>query len=405
MSADQGLYGQARPTKKAEVRASDLAFSSQLSSLIAQDSTSASSRGRQRSSKHPKPDIFSKHNKGAQKRAAADLSDDNRATKQVHLSSQDIGSVDANTLGRSRRRMEEKARLYEDMKKGLHLAGDSDDDDIPTDPNSHEAYLARLRRKEKEALVDFDLKHATEEEHKEEDPDEDSASIISYEDEFGRSRRGTRAEAAEAARAKDEEAGGKGDQERWRPARPDNLIYGEAIQTEAFNPDANIAAQMTQLAARRDRSPTPPENKHYDAATEVRNRGTGFYTFSTDENERKRQMEELQRMRMDTLFKRQTDQERAAEREAQIQWRREELKKEYENYKERQRQWQLEVEKDPEKAKPAPPRTDIPRRPLWGPPDAPLPEVNYDGYLWRRYKVDLSPSPEPEELSDSSEPS
>jgi hypothetical protein len=404
MPADQGsLYGQARSKKKAEVKASDLAFSSQLSSLIAQDATSASSRGRQRPSKHPKPDIFSKHNKGTQKRAAADLADDNRATKQVHLSSQDIGSIDANTLGRSRRRMEEKVRLYEDMKKGLHLTGDSDDDDIPTDPSSQEAYLARLRRKEKDALVDFDLKHATEEQLKEDDPDDDTSSIVSYEDEFGRSRHGTRAEAAEAARAKDEEAGGKTAQERWRPARPDNLIYGEAIQTEAFNPEANIATQMSHLAARRDRSPTPPESKHYDAAAEVRNRGTGFYTFSANEDERKRQMAELDAMRLDTLLKRQTDEERAAAREAHIQWRREEIKKEHECYKEKQRLWQLEIEQDPEKAKPAPPRTDIPQRWLYGPPGSPLPEVNKKGYLWRRYKVELSP--EPEELPDSSKPS
>ncbi|KAJ5135578.1 Protein of unknown function DUF4078 [Penicillium bovifimosum] len=397
MPADQGsLYGQARSKKKAEVRASDLAFSSQLSSLIAQDSTSASSRGRQRPSKHPKPDIFSKHNKGAQKRAATDLTDDSRATKQVHLSSQDIGSIDANTLGRSRRRMEEKVRIYEDMKKGLHLAGDSDDDDIPTDPNSQEAYLVRLRRKEKDALVDFDLKH-TEEQHIGDDEDDDSASIVSYEDEFGRSRRGTRAEAREAARAKDEEAGGG--QERWRPARPDNLIYGEAIQTEAFNPEANIAAQMTKLAARRDRSPTPPENKHYDAAGEVRNRGTGFYTFSTNEDERKKQMEELEAARLHTLFKRQTDEERAAARKAYEQWRRDELKKEHENYKEKQRWWQAEIEKDPEKAKPTP-RTELPRRWMYGPPGTPLPEVNYKGYMWWRYKVEVTP--EPEGLPDSS---
>ncbi|KAJ5861714.1 uncharacterized protein N7529_009024 [Penicillium soppii] len=337
MPADQdSLYGKPRAKKNNnEQTASNLAFSSQLSSLIAQGTNTASSQGRQRPSKAPKSDIFSKHNKGSLKRAAADLADDNRALKQVHRSTLDIGSVDTATLGRSRRHMEEKVQIYNDMKKGLHLAGDSDDDDTPPHPSDPDAYLRRLRRKEREGLVDFDLKHANEQESKQEESDDDMASVISYEDEFGRSRRGTRAEAAEAARAKDEEAGGKAAQERWRPARPENLIYGEAVQTEAFNPDSKLASQMSHLAARRDRSPTPPEQKHYDAEEEVRNRGTGFYSFSTNEEERKNQMEELKTMREQTIFKRTTAEERMAKRKANEQWRLKEIRKEFEESKAR----------------------------------------------------------------------
>ena len=329
MPVDQeSLYGQPRSKKNnTEQTASNLAFTSQLSSLIARGTNTASSQGRQRPSKTPKSDIFAKHNKGSQKRAAADLADDNRALKQAHRSTQDIGAIDTATLGRSRRRMEEKVRIYDDMKKGLHLAGDSDDDDAPIDPSDPDAYLRRLRRKEKEGLVDFDLKYANEQESKQDESDDDMASIVSYEDEFGRSRRGTRAEAAEASRAKEEEAGGKAAQERWRPARPDNLIYGEAVQTQAFNPDSNIAAQISHLAARRDRSPTPPEQKHYDAEAEVRNRGTGFYSFSTDEEERKKQMENLKTMREHTIFKRTTVEEQMAKRKATEQWRLKEIKR------------------------------------------------------------------------------
>lgn len=332
MSANQDfLYGKPRNKKKNnEPTASDLVFSSQLSSLISQGATQ-SSQGRQRPSKAPKSDIFASHNKGSQKRAAADLLDDNRALKQVHQSTQDLGSVNTATLGRSRRRMEEKARMYDDMKKGMYLAGDSDEDDnAPIDPLDPEAYLKRLRRKEKEGLIDFDQKHANEHELKRDESDDDMASVISYEDEFGRSRRGTRAEAAESARAKGEEAGGIAAQERWRPARPDNLIYGEAIQTEAFNPDANIASQMSHLAARRDRSPTPPESTHYNAEAEVRNRGTGFFSFSNIEDERREQMADLAAERLQTINKRQTLEEFIAERDAYWEWRRAEIIKEAE---------------------------------------------------------------------------
>jgi hypothetical protein len=333
MASDQSsLYGKPRAkwTRTQDLPSSStLAFTSQLSSLISQNSNSPT-QGRQRPSKNPKSDIFGKQNKGAQKRAAADLEeDDYHVSKQVHQRSQDIGSIDDATLGRSKRRMEEKVRQYEDMKKGLYLAGDSsDEDETPRGSNRSDNYTSRLRRKEKEGLVDFDRKWANEERIREdasdksEEEDDDSASIISYEDELGRSRRGTRAEAARALRAKEEEERGQSMQERWRPSRPENLIYGEAIQSEAFNPDANIASHMANLAARRDRSATPPDQQHYDADAEVRNRGTGFYAFSRDETERQKQMEELKQAREETQRQRDRLSARAAEHQATLDDRR-----------------------------------------------------------------------------------
>lgn len=310
---------------------STLAFTSQLSSLIAQGSNTFT-HGRPRPSKTAKPDIFSKPNKGAQKRAAADLEEDEHHVKQVHQQSQDIGTVDDATLHRSKRRMEAKVRMYEDMKKGLYLAGDSsDEDDTGRDRSGPEDYVARLRRKEKEGLVDFDRKWANEERQRaeasdsEDEEDDDNASVISYEDELGRSRRGTRAEAARAARAKEEEEQDRSMQERWRPNRPDNLIYGETVQSQAFNPETNIASQMAHLAARRDRSATPPEQLHYDADAEVRNRGTGFYAFSRDESERQKQMEGLKQARDETQRERERLSARAAEHQATIDDRRRQI--------------------------------------------------------------------------------
>lgn len=337
MASDQSsLYGKSRAkTSKTQdlPSSSTLAFTSQLSSLISQNSNS-STRGRQRPSKNPKSDIFGKQNKGAQKRAAADLEEsDHHASKQVHQRSQDIGSIDDATLSRSKRRMEWKARQYEDMKKGLYLAGNSsDEDETPSGSTHPDDYLSRLRRKEKEGLVDFDRKWANEErkredalDNSEEEEDNDNASIISYEDELGRSRRGTKAEAARAMRAKEEEERGQSMQELWRPNRPENLIYGEAIQSEAFNPDANIASHMASLAARRDRSATPPDQMHYDADGEVRNRGTGFYAFSRDETERQKQMEELKQAREETQRERDRLSARAAEHQATLDDRRQQI--------------------------------------------------------------------------------
>jgi hypothetical protein len=348
------LYGVAKPkntaTKKDLTSSSTLAFSTHLSSLISKNSPSSSppvdvsgistTRGRARPSRSSKSDIFTVHNKGAQKRAAAD--EDGSLThttlQQVHQRADDIGHVDAATLHRSKRRMEEKARIYEDLKKGWHLEESSDEDDGGAD-----GYFSRMRRKENNALVDFDRKWAEEEsarkarKHKrgsgspsdtesdngtERDEDDDDAtggSVVNYEDEFGRSRQGTRAEAARAARLRRQQEQGQGrDQDshdRSRPARPDNLIYGSAVQAEAFNPEAAVTSQMSYLASRRDRSQTPPAEIHYDADAEVRNRGTGFYAFSRDEKLRQKEMEGLLNARKETERERETRRERKGERD------------------------------------------------------------------------------------------
>lgn len=333
MASDQSsLYGQRRTktTKGPDIsNSSNLAFTSQLSSLISQDSNTG--RGRARPSKTPKTDLFAKSNKGAEKRVASDLKDEGHT--QVHKSSKDIGHIDDATLSRSKRKMDAKVRLYNDLKKGSHLAAESsDEDEEPMHKKARgEDYYKRLRRKEKEGLVDFDRKWMDEERKRDgsqdtsdEDEDDDNASQISYEDELGRSRRGTRKEAAAAARAKEEDQG-RVTRERWQPARPENLIYGETIQAEAFNPEENVATQMAKLAARRDRSATPPEEVHYNADAEVRNRGTGFYSFSGDQEERKRQMEDLLMARQETEQQRKARIDRRAEWEEKTNHRRREL--------------------------------------------------------------------------------
>ncbi|OKL62853.1 hypothetical protein UA08_01721 [Talaromyces atroroseus] len=342
------LYGIQRtkqgPSQKDITSSSTLAFTSHLSSLISKDASASSSiasksrtdrggsytfaRGRARPSKSAKPDIFSVHNKGALKRAAADdAAGDSHDVLQVHQRSDTLGHVDAATIERSKRRMAEKADLYENLRKGHHLAdGDSSDED-----ESRDDHVSRMRRKERNALVDFDRKWAEDKEQEEgddideddeDDDDDGTGSLVDYEDEFGRTRRGTRAEAAQAARIKRQSEAAMTKEEYSRPARPSNLIYGEAIQTQAFNPDAAIASQMKYLASKRDRSVTPPESKHYDAEAEVRTRGTGFYKFSQDAKTREQEMKDLLNVRRETEREREERGRRKAERERLKQERR-----------------------------------------------------------------------------------
>ena len=119
-SKDAHLYGvrkQKKATGKEISSSSSLAFSSQLSSLIANGKTSS---GTQRNSTAPgrarpkKDDIFATHNRNTKKRALKDADDLDFA--QQHSTSSEV--VDGATWHRAKRKMEEKARLYAAMKRG-----------------------------------------------------------------------------------------------------------------------------------------------------------------------------------------------------------------------------------------------------------------------------------------------
>jgi len=285
MSSDTGLYGIRKPknTPKEISSSTSLAFTSTLSNLLSNSTTASQKPGRPRPSKS-KPDIFTSHNRNANKRAAKDLEDDSNY-EQVHQ--QNIGAVDDSVLHRSKRKMEEKAKQYSAMKRGDYVSGEN----------------------EPEALIDFDTKWADDErmgkirdESSDVESDDGQGEMVDYEDEYGRARRGTRAEAERVERKKLNKVRGAEELDRMsaRPAMPSKIIYGDTVQVAAFDPDEPIVAQMEGIAKKRDRSATPPEQKHYEADKEFRIKGVGFYSFSKDEKIREEEMEALERERLET---------------------------------------------------------------------------------------------------------
>ncbi|KAF2244287.1 hypothetical protein BU26DRAFT_522955 [Trematosphaeria pertusa] len=283
-SKDAHLYGQ-RPASRSKAKeissSSTLAFSSTLSGLIkasASDSNKPAA-GRARSTKE---DIFKTHNKNVQKRALKDLEDSDFTQKHRGRTADEKAEDEANWK-RAKRRMEEKARLYNALKRG-------DVEDL-----------------DDKYGVDFDRKWA--EKREKGDPESDGSSsesdeseeeLIEYVDEFGRTRKGTRAQVAREERKKRTLAADEPDRFTARPSMPDQVIYGDTVQTNAFNPDETIAQQMADLAAKRDKELTPPPDEHFDGRAEVRQRGTGFMHFSKDEEERKQQMANLEKERQET---------------------------------------------------------------------------------------------------------
>lgn len=207
--------------------------------------------------------------------------------------------------------MEDKARLYAAMKRG----------DVEDTEDRH--------------LIDFDRKWAEREEQGlRSDPegsssdDDDAGSdeeLVEYIDEFGRTRQGTKGQAAREERNKKRKLAAHGDDpDRFtaRPMAPTNIIHGDAIQSRAFDPDEPIAEQMAQLASKRDKEATPPPDEHFDARKEVRTKGTGFFQFSQDTEERKAQMEGLEEERRETERRRREREERKEEKRREIEQRR-----------------------------------------------------------------------------------
>lgn len=219
--------------------------------------------------------------------------------------------------------MEEKARLYAAMKRG---------DYVPPQ-NS----LGGIND-ERQPLVDFDRKWAENEATgKMEDYDTSSGSdhgesgdeeLVEFVDEFGRLRDGTRAEAAKEERRRRVQTFAREELESMsaRPVAPQNLIYGDTVQAAAFNPDEPVVARMEELARKRDKSMTPPDEVHYDATKEVRTKGVGFYQFSGDKEGRAQEMENLERERKETERRREEREQAKAKRKKEIEERRQALR-------------------------------------------------------------------------------
>lgn len=286
---DAHLYGAqntARSKRKEISSSSTVAFSSTLSSLIKASSTPDGSKPTSAARARPqKDDIFKTHNKNVKKRALADLDDTNLATQKHRGRTGAEKHEDEASWKRTQRRMEEKARLYAALKRG-----DVEDTD--------DKYGVDFDRKWADTQAAGTTGNASSSSDSEEDNDD--KEVVEYTDEFGRTRTGTRADALLESRRARTLAHDTSDRFTARPTMPEQLIYGDTVQTHAFNPDSTIAQQMADLAAKRDKELTPPPELHFDGRAEARTRGTGFLYFDQDEDERNKQMGNLERERAHT---------------------------------------------------------------------------------------------------------
>jgi hypothetical protein len=354
MASSASLYGDRDPTKtktkhKPINSSSSLAFSSNLSSLIASSKSKGPTTDQEVSkskrstdllstSSAPKASLFIAHRSSSsntsKKRRRSPS--DHDSSSQNHKTSADLGSTDSSELARSKRKMLEKTRLYNAMKRGEYIGREADydakgglmvdfdkkwadsqslNDDLPSPSHSQHDDLSAT---DSDTDTDSPARPS-----KRNGPTEEKTET--YIDTFGRAipctptqkrRHERRARIAALAAASLEDS-------RARPTTPTSqLIYGDTIQTSAFNPDHITQTKMAELAAKRDREATPPEDAHYDGKAEIRTKGTGWYGFSRDEEGRKGEMEGLEKERLETERVRE---EKGREREEERDKRRREV--------------------------------------------------------------------------------
>ncbi|KAF8420598.1 hypothetical protein EV426DRAFT_611394 [Tirmania nivea] len=335
-SANPTLYGHCRPkSKPIPISHSSIhSLSTELSlakQRLSTDGTSTSSDttpGRPRGLKTKS--LFAGSNKGVSSRAAKDLLFDDDRPSSKSRAAEGSGLTDAE-FARSKRKMEEKAKIYEKLRKGEFI----------TSPKK-QGWVGGIEGHEEERLVDFDRKWRDEEsgsgpnnsdsesENSEDEigPAPPNEEIVEYMDEFGRTRTAPKSIAEKHMRKlKEAEEGGL--EVRNSDDKPNpNLIYGSIIQTHAFttNQFSSLPAQLPKVE---DLPQTQPEaeEKHYDANAEIRTKGVGFYAFSGDNEQRKKQMEELMQARRKTEEERKKKEEGRKRRREEIEARREEIRR------------------------------------------------------------------------------
>ncbi|KAK9455514.1 hypothetical protein V1511DRAFT_294830 [Dipodascopsis uninucleata] len=203
-----------------------------------------------------KKSSWKQSNKGVEARIAQDLADN--STKSKEKTDNDVTES-----------LRWKAEQYKAVKRGKRTGIRSQDVVLDVD------------------LMSVDSSQSSSQSD-EDDLDDEDGDLIEYTDEFGRTRMVTRWAYQELTADEHTDVGIP------RVVRPDVLIYGDKIQTEAFQGNEEAMREIMERDYDKDLA------AHYDSSKEIRTKGVGFYDFSKDEDVRKQEMEDLKNMRLET---------------------------------------------------------------------------------------------------------
>lgn len=102
------------------------------------------------------------------------------------------------------------------------------------------------------------------------------------------------------------------------------MVFGQGgseMEAKRLAWEANARAEMMTSSGQIIKEPLKPPT-HFDSTREIRTLGTGFYQFSSEENERQKQQEELKSARDATLKERRKAERVKEERKERIDERR-----------------------------------------------------------------------------------
>ncbi|TGZ85041.1 hypothetical protein EX30DRAFT_15016 [Ascodesmis nigricans] len=324
MPADpKTLYGTPRPKSKPITLSSTSiqSLSTELALARSQLSTTKSTPARPRTTKSSsKSSIFKSKNPRVDVRAQKDI-----LSRTKHVEDVRHGEpISEREWEKRKRRLQEKARVYEKLKRG-----EVEDDGAGGAGGS--LTLVDFDRKWAEREKSGGSRYSDDEKDEEEEEEEEEAKgdqkeeVVEYVDEFGRTRKATKSAIEKERRDAERDA-----EASVRPQAPAEIIRGDTIQTHAFQtPEFYHLPRKGELEAL---LPTEEEEEkdleaHYDASKEVRTKGVGFFQFSTDNKERRREMEELEKERERTAQERKEKEERRKRKREELEKRKEEVKR------------------------------------------------------------------------------
>ncbi|XP_005096856.1 coiled-coil domain-containing protein 174 isoform X1 [Aplysia californica] len=242
--------------------------------------------------KGEKKSLWSKKNNGVSERAAKD---------EVKQSAEE-----EDALLKSRRILEQKAKLYQRI---------TTSSDIPEEDGS-DYYLVDFQKKAIDALVDDRERRRQREEEKEEEaerraldeavppPSTPDEEWVDFTDSLGRSRRCMRKDLDALKRRDEELARGQAGKSTLTSA-PDSsaIAEGATLMSEDMHKEKMRLKweEETETLMGQEHGQTHYSNVRFD---EIRNHGVGFYQFSKDHEIREEQLENLKKMREETMGER-----------------------------------------------------------------------------------------------------
>ncbi|XP_026863703.2 coiled-coil domain-containing protein 174 [Electrophorus electricus] len=225
--------------------------------------------------KTKKPSIWSKQNEGVSARAQRDVE---KATEEE------------NTLNKSRQKLEEKARLYEQMTKG----------DFP-DEETESLYLVDFTQKIIDQKREVHIRQAEKGDRDGEDtdtqipippPQSEDEEWVDYVDALGRSRKCLRKDLPEFQKM-DQDLQGTS-----RVVGPDRTLLSEDMRREMQR------EQWEREEEEQMKRPMGPIHYENIRDQEARELGVGYFAFSQDEEHRQKQRETLDMLRDQTTVQR-----------------------------------------------------------------------------------------------------